>query len=109
MSKQVKTQITDDNFNIIKNDVARIRAVPSMYISSIGEMGVFHLCKEIIDNNYDECYKKKSPGSYVLLFLAKAKGSFLCNKNGLSFSPMLHIHFCQAKSCFPRRKQLKLK
>jgi hypothetical protein len=47
--------------------------------------------------------------SYVLLFLAKAKGSFLCNENGLSFSSMLHIHFCQAKSCFPRRKQLRLK
>lgn len=42
--------------------------------------------------------------SYVLLFLAKAKGSFLCNKNGLSFSPMLHIHFCQAKKLFSQEK-----
>lgn len=64
-----KTQIKDDNYNIIKNDVARIRAVPTMYISSIGEMGVFHLCKEIIDNNYDECYKKNSPGSHITIVM----------------------------------------
>lgn len=58
-------QIKDDKFNIIKNDIERIRAVPTMYIASLGELGVFHLCKEIIDNNYDECYKKDSPGDHI--------------------------------------------
>lgn len=62
-------KIKDDKYNIIKNDVARIRQVPTMYISSIGEMGVFHLCKEIIDNNYDECYKKESPADHIEIYI----------------------------------------
>lgn len=41
---------------------------------------------------------------FCFFFLAKAKGSFLCNKNGLSFSPMPHIHFCQSKKLFSQEK-----
>lgn len=70
-NKEIKVmpKIKDDKYNIIKNDVARIRQVPTMYISSIGEMGAFHLCKEIIDNNYDECYKKDSPADHIEIYI----------------------------------------
>lgn len=59
------TKIKDDKYAIIKNDVEKIRHRPTMYISSLGDSGVFHLCKEIIDNNRDECYKKDSPGNMI--------------------------------------------
>lgn len=57
----------DDKITVIKNDLKRIIARPGMYISSLGSAGVFHLCKEIIDNVRDECYKKESPGDSIYL------------------------------------------
>lgn len=51
----------DDDMNIISVDLAKIKARPTMYISSIGSAGILHLCKEIIDNNTDEAGKKESP------------------------------------------------
>jgi len=53
--------IKDDSYTIIENDVAKIQARPSMYIGSLGEAGIFHLCKEIIDNATDEVLKPNSP------------------------------------------------
>lgn len=58
-------KIKDDKYAIIKNDVEKIKHRPTMYISSLGDSGVFHLCKEIIDNNRDECLKKESPGDTI--------------------------------------------
>lgn len=59
------SKVKDDKIVIIDRDIDKIRNRPSMYISSLGEMGVLHLCKEIIDNNRDECYKKDSPGNEI--------------------------------------------
>lgn len=53
--------IKDDSYTIIENDVAKIQARPGMYIGSLGEAGIFHLCKEIIDNATDEVLKPNSP------------------------------------------------
>ena len=36
-----------------------------MYIESLGLSGCLHLCKEIIDNNRDECIKPDSPGNLI--------------------------------------------
>lgn len=51
----------DDKYKIITDDRARIRARPTMFISSLGEAGILHLCKELIDNASDEAMKKDSP------------------------------------------------
>lgn len=60
-------KIKDDKIAIIKNDVEKIRHRPTMYVSSLGDAGVFHLCKEIIDNNRDEVIKKESPGNNIVI------------------------------------------
>lgn len=78
-----RNTVKDDKYNIIKNDVARIRAVPTMYVSSIGEMGVFHLCKEIIDNNYDECYKKNSPANRIEINITEKEITTRDNGRGI--------------------------
>ena len=57
----------DDEYYVKTSDVDAIRKRPSMYVKTIGEGGVLHLCKEIIDNNTDECYKKKSPGNRIII------------------------------------------
>lgn len=59
--------IKDDQFYVKKNDIDAIRRRPTMYIGSLGEAGVFHLCKEIIDNNRDECIKKNSTGDTIII------------------------------------------
>lgn len=55
----------DDKFTIIKNDIDKVKARPSLYISSLGSAGCLHLCKELIDNNRDECIKPESPGNTI--------------------------------------------
>ena len=57
----------DDQYTIKKDDLDAIRLRPSMIIGSIGETGVLHLCKEIIDNNRDECFKQDSPGDTITI------------------------------------------
>jgi len=69
MSK--KQTFVDDEMYIKKSDVDAIRKRPSMWISSSGQAGVFHLCKEIIDNNRDECFKKDSPGDHIWISIYK--------------------------------------
>lgn len=61
MAKKMK----DDEFKIIKSELEKIASRPTMYVSSLGEAGVLHLCKEIIDNNRDEVMKKESPGDTI--------------------------------------------
>ena len=61
MAKQFK----DDEVYIKESDIDAVRRRPTMYISSLGDAGVFHLCKEVIDNNRDECLKEESPGNKI--------------------------------------------
>lgn len=56
-----KNQFKDDKYKIIHNDIQKIRERSSMYISSLGEAGIFHLCKELVDNASDEALKENSP------------------------------------------------
>lgn len=76
-------KIDDDKYNIIKNDIQRIRMRPSMYIASLGDTGVFHLCKELIDNNRDECIKKHSPGNTILVNITDKKITTSDNGRGI--------------------------
>lgn len=58
-------KIKDDKITIIDRDIDKMRARPTVYIGYLGEAGCLHLCKEIIDNNRDECLKPESPGDTV--------------------------------------------
>ena len=60
-------KFNDDKYAIIKNDLEKIQKRPTMYISSIGTAGIFHLCKEVIDNNLDEVRKEESPGDSIYI------------------------------------------
>ena len=58
-------EIKDDKFYVKENDIDAIRRRPTMIIGTLNAKGVFHLCKEIIDNNRDECIKVNSPGNQI--------------------------------------------
>jgi len=60
----------DDKYKIIHRDLDKIKARPTMYVSALGEAGVLHLCKEIIDNNRDEVTKAESPGNEIFIDIA---------------------------------------
>ena len=62
-------KIKDDEFYVKKNDIDAMRRRPTMYIGGLGDAGVFHLCKEIIDNNNDECIKPESPGNKITVIM----------------------------------------
>lgn len=58
-------KIQDDKITIIERDIDKMKARPTMYISSLGDAGCLHLVKEMIDNNRDECMKPESPGNTI--------------------------------------------
>lgn len=82
----------DDEYKIIHNDVKKIMHRPSQYISSLGEAGVFHLCKELIDNNRDECLKKESPGNMILIDVTDKQITTRDNGRGIPTDIMREVY-----------------
>ena len=66
-------QFKDDKMNIIDRDIDKIIARPMQYISALGDLGIFHICKEIVDNAWDECRKKESPADKIEVFINDKK------------------------------------
>lgn len=85
-------KMKDDEIRIITNDIERIRTRPSMIIGFLGEKGILHLCKEIIDNNRDECMKAESPGDTIEIEIAKDHIVSRDNGRGLPTSLLRTIH-----------------
>lgn len=78
-----KVKFKDDEYKIIHEDIQKIRARPTQYISSLGELGVFHLCKELIDNASDEALKKDSPCNSIQIMLSDQEISVKDNGRGI--------------------------
>ena len=82
----------DDKFTIIENDLEKIMNRPTMYISSVGEAGILHLCKEIINNNTDECYKKESPGNSIYIEITDKYVMSTDNGRGIPTGLIRKVH-----------------
>ena len=76
-------KIKDDKYNIIKNDVEKIQKRPTMYIANLGDLGVFHLCKELVDNSKDECSNTESPGNKIEITMNNKQISIRDNGRGI--------------------------
>ena len=85
-------KMKDDKITIITNDIERIRTRPSMIIGFLGERGILHLCKEIIDNNRDECMKNESPGDTIEIEIYKDHIISRDNGRGLPTDLLRTIH-----------------
>lgn len=92
MAKKTVTKAKDDNIYIKKNDIDAIRRRPTMYIGKVGDAGVFHLCKEIIDNNRDECYKKESPGDSIQIEITDEYIKTADNGRGIPTNLLRVVH-----------------
>lgn len=82
----------DDKMDIITNDIERIRKRPTMIVGFVGLKGILHLCKEIINNNTDECFKKESPGNEIHIEITKDYIISEDNGRGLPTNLLRTIH-----------------
>lgn len=87
-----KVNIKDDKYDIIEVDIQRIRTRPTMFISAIGEAGVFHLCKELIDNASDEALKPDSPCDAFVIYLTDKQIRVIDNGRGIPTDIMQKIY-----------------
>lgn len=85
-------KIKDDAFYVKKNDIDAIRRRPTMYIGSLGESGVFHLCKEMIDNNRDECIKPDSVGNTIRIEMTDKEITSCDNGRGIPIDMVRVVH-----------------
>ena len=88
----VKNNFEDDKYKIIHEDISKLRARPSQVISAIGEAGVFHLCKELIDNASDEALKKSSPCDSFTIELTNDSIRVYDNGRGIPTDIMQEIY-----------------
>ena len=85
-------QFKDDEINVIERDIDKMRARPTMYISSLGSAGCLHACKELIDNSRDECLKKESPGDTICVDIFKDHISVHDNGRGIPTDMLQTVH-----------------
>ena len=82
----------DDKIEVIESDVEKIRKRPSMYMASLSEAGCLHICKEIIDNNRDECFKKDSPGNTIWIDITSKYITAKDNGRGIPTNLLRVVH-----------------
>lgn len=87
-----KNQFKDDNYEIIHKDLAKLRKRPSQFISAIGEAGIFHLCKELIDNASDEALKTTSPCDSFTIELTNKSIRVYDNGRGIPTDIMQEVY-----------------
>ena len=72
----------DDEIDVIKDDLEKLRTSPTLYISYKKKKGVTHLAKEATNNMLDECLKKYSPGNKVYIEIDENTKKFTIQDNG---------------------------
>ena len=82
MSKNSR-KVKDDSYYVKKNDIDAIRKRPTMYVGHLGPKGVLHCCKEIIDNNADECNKEDSNGDSIAVYITDQEITTIDNGRGI--------------------------
>ena len=76
------TQYRDDEIDVIKNDIERLRVKPSMYISYTKKKGVVHLLKEATNNAIDERLNPLSPCDSIFMEIDENTNIFTIIDNG---------------------------
>ena len=92
MSTEKQIKIVDDDITIIHDDLKRIQTRPTQFITAVGSLGVFHLCKEIIDNASDECGNKKSPGNHIQIIMTDKSLIVRDNGRGIATDKIREIY-----------------
>lgn len=70
----------------LEEDIQKIQVKTNMYIHEYGEQGSFHLSREIIQNNFDECLDEDSEGDTIEINYDRATDIMTSSDNGRSFN-----------------------
>ena len=76
----------DSKMYYLEEDIQKIQVKTNMYINEYGEAGAFHLAREIIQNNFDECLDDNSPGNEINISYDRATDILTSSDNGRSFN-----------------------
>ena len=69
----------------IESDIKKIQTKTNLYIQKYGPAGAFHLAREIIQNNIDECIDPESNGSSIHISYDKETDMLTCEDDGRGF------------------------
>jgi DNA gyrase/topoisomerase IV subunit B len=69
----------------IESDIKKIQTKTNLYIQKYGPAGAFHLAREIIQNNIDECIDPESNGSNIYISYDKESDMLTCEDDGRGF------------------------
>lgn len=75
----------DSKMYYLADDIQKIQVKTNMYINEYGQAGSFHLAREVIQNNFDECLDDDSPGKHIDISYDKATDILRCEDDGRSF------------------------
>lgn len=75
----------DSKMYYLADDIQKIQVKTNMYINEYGEAGVFHLSREVIQNNFDECLDEDSPGKNIDISYDESTDIIRCEDDGRSF------------------------
>ena len=76
----------DTKMYYLEEDIQKIQVKTNMYINEYGEAGAFHLAREIIQNNFDECLDDDSPGNEIEIEYDIATDILRSMDNGRGFN-----------------------
>jgi DNA gyrase/topoisomerase IV subunit B len=69
----------------IESDIRKVQIKTNMYINEYGEAGSFHMGREMVQNGFDECLDKDSPGDTIEISYDKSTDILKVEDNGRSF------------------------
>ena len=84
--------IKDDDYKIIHEDVRKIRKRPTQFVSALGDVGTYHLCKELIDNASDEALKQYSPCDSIYIYITDKMIRVIDNGRGIPTDIMQEVY-----------------
>ena len=70
----------------IESDIQKAQLKTNLYLTEYGHQGAFHLAREIIQNNIDECLDDNSQGNTIEISYDKATDILTCEDNGRGFN-----------------------
>ena len=86
LRKVVKSKMAKDvEMFYIESDIKKIQTKTNLYLQKYGPAGAFHLAREIIQNNIDECIDPESNGSSIYISYDKETDMLTCEDDGRGF------------------------
>ena len=78
--------VKDSKMYHLSSDIQKIQVKTNMYIYEYGEEGAFHLLRELVQNDVDECLDENSQGDTIEMSYDEATDIFSTSDNGRGFN-----------------------